>query len=276
MRNGSKIFNMNPSVRYRKAALKDHCKSNQHREAITAEHLQRVSPFNKKKTEIKQTEIETLCKSFMSAYWIAKQEIANSKFPSLLQLVEDLGVKELRHFHHKSSMSLREIFISLGQEGSKVLLEKLQQVNCYGVMCDDVTDIAVTEQFICFVQYLDTSTQSAETAFLFVENVLKDSDSASATAMLQILQDKFTEYNLEVKKISGFVSDGASVMTGKRGGLATLLRQINPTLISIHCICHRLALACLDSNKDIHYIGDIELLLRQLWKPLRKNMASGT
>ena len=64
-------------------------------------------------------------------------------------------------------------------------------------------------------------------------------------------------------------------MLGARSGLATRLKELNPTLI--HCICHKLALACADTSKDLDYIAGVERDLRTLWKamensPKRTNM----
>lgn len=54
-------------------------------------------------------------------------------------------------------------------------------------------------------------------------------------------------------------------MTGKKNGVATKLKELNPVLISVHYICHKLALACTDTNKEIDYIKRVEDILRQLW-----------
>ncbi|VDI53199.1 Hypothetical predicted protein [Mytilus galloprovincialis] len=55
-------------------------------------------------------------------------------------------------------------------------------------------------------------------------------------------------------------------MVGKKNRVAAKLKNIVPTLLSVHCICHRLALACTDTNKDIEYISTIDRILTQLWK----------
>ena len=36
-------------------------------------------------------------------------------------------------------------------------------------------------------------------------------------------------------------------------------------LLNVHCICHRLALACRDANDHISYIKTVEKVLIQLW-----------
>ena len=60
-------------------------------------------------------------------------------------------------------------------------------------------------------------------------------------------------------------------MLGSRTGLAARLKEVNSRIISIHCICHKLALACVDTAKDVEYIGTVEDLLRQLWKYLENS-----
>ena len=63
-----------------------------------------------------------------------------------------------------------------------------------------------------------------------------------------------------------FVSDGAPVMTGHRNGLAVKLEEVNKNMISFHCICHKLALACTDTLKELDYISLVQDHLRTLWK----------
>ena len=43
------------------------------------------------------------------------------------------------------------------------------------------------------------------------------------------------------------------------------MRAGKKTLINVHCICHRLALACGDANDTISYIKQVEKVLLQVW-----------
>ena len=58
--------------------------------------------------------------------------------------------------------------------------------------------------------------------------------------------------------------DGARVMPGKDNGVVAKLRERDPKLISVHCICYKLALACVDTVSELTYIKFIETTLRQL------------
>ena len=269
--NKSKVFNLDGSVRFRKPTLIEHSNSQQHRDAISAEHLQRVSTFHREITERENTAHNVLFKAFYSLYWLAKEEISNRKFTSLLSLLEHLGLEEIKYLNHRSPCAVREMFLVVGQVISNSILQKLHNANFWGLLCDDVTDISVKEQFVCFAQFFDSECGVLHTDFLFVQNVLKDSDSANAETLFTLLTNKMAELNMEINKVSSLVSDGASVMLGSRTGLAARLKEVNSTIISIHCICHKLALACVDTAKDVEYIGAVEDLLRQLWKYLENS-----
>jgi len=269
--NKSKVFNLDGSVRFQKPTLIEHSNSQQHRDAISAEHLQRVSTFLREIIEKETAAHDVLFKPFHSLYWLAKEEIPNRKFTSLLSLLEHLGLEEMKYLNHRSPCVVREMLLVVGQVIFNSILQKLHNANFWGLLCDDVTDISVKEQFVCFAQFFDSECGVLHTDFLFVENVLKDSDSANAATLFTLLTNKMTELNMEINKVSSLVSDGASVMLGSRTGLAARLKEVNCRIISIHCICHKLALACVDTAKDVEYIGTVEDLLRQLWKYLENS-----
>ena len=44
------------------------------------------------------------------------------------------------------------------------------------------------------------------------------------------------------------------------------LKGLNKTLLSFHCICHRLALPCANASDDVSFIKDVEATLNYLWK----------
>ena len=66
-------------------------------------------------------------------------------------------------------------------------------------------------------------------------------------------------------KLMGFVSDCAATMIGSRNGVAVKLKNVNKLLISIHCVCHKLALACIDTLSALKYIRTVQDTPRQLW-----------
>jgi len=62
-----------------------------------------------------------------------------------------------------------------------------------------------------------------------------------------------------------FASDGASVMTGKKEGVATKLCEKIPNLFTWHCLCHRLELSVQDVIKDCTGVSCFQSLMDKLY-----------
>ena len=178
--------------------------------------------------------------------------MANSKVLPLLKLLEVLGAREGPSMKFSAPLERQSL--------TKILIiDQISDSGCVGLLCDDVTDIAT------FVQYVHSG--KVNVRFLTIDNLLAESTSANAATMLAVLEQRFQQLGIEMSKIVSLASDGASVMMGKTGGLAAKLRDKHcPTLLNIHCVCHRLALACTHSVSDIAQVGRVETNLRHLWK----------
>ena len=61
--------------------------------------------------------------------------------------------------------------LTLGDAVYKSFLTEAQSARCIGLLLDDFTDIAIQEQLICFIQYLDQKAKN-QTKFLFTTNLL--------------------------------------------------------------------------------------------------------
>ena len=265
-KNKSKVYNSTPSVRFKKSAIKDHTLSQQHKDAIEAEMLSRVSLFHKEITEKEKVKDAVLWNAFLAAYWLAKEEVANRKFSSLVDLLKIVSPETMKFFTYSGEETVQSIFLAIGTALMERLLKHAKEAGCFGLLSDEVTDISVKEILITFIQFFNSKTEKVETHFLFVEDILKDSSSANAETIFNILTTKLNECGLQLQKLSSMASDGAAVMTGERSGVAARLKEVNSKVITFHCLCHKLALACTDTTSDIDYIKNIELWLRQLWK----------
>ena len=96
--NRSKTFNIEPSVRYQKPTLPEHVSTQQHCDAVAAEHLQRVSDFHKEVVDREKTADGVLLKVFIAICGLAQHEISNMKLRALLELFDVTGNNEIRNF----------------------------------------------------------------------------------------------------------------------------------------------------------------------------------
>lgn len=233
-----------------------------HKTAINKEHLQRVSPFHKEVQQQETMKNEVLVKVFSSLYWLAKEEIANKKATQLIELLERLGLEEMRHFKHRSRASIREIFLFLGKAVKNRVITDAASSDAFGCLADEVTDISVLQQFVVFVKYVNSSGKP-QTDFLHTQHM---TNGATGEKLAKCLKNIVQECQMELKKMKSCVTDGAGAMIGRHNGMAAIIKRDVPDLINIHCVCHRLALACADASKELSYIKKVEGLLLQVWK----------
>ena len=151
-RNKDYTWNIKPCVRMITQAIQLHFNSDMHCSAIEKEHLKQISPFQKEHESRKQCENEVLKKVFMSIYWLGKEEISNTKFLSLLNLMERAGLQNLKHFTYTGEGTLQEMFLILGQVVKDRVTERVNKSKFFGCLVDEVTDVSVLQQFVTFVK----------------------------------------------------------------------------------------------------------------------------
>lgn len=264
--NQKETFAANPGVRLKQHAISGHSTCGLHTTALENAVLQKSSFFEKEITKKHDSENDVLDQAFSTAYFQMKSYIANSHyFPMLTHIEKVFRVENLKYFTYRSRGAQQEIFLTLGQSLKNDIINKVKLASAYGILTDEVSDISVTENLVTFVQYFSRESGKIETEFLACNNLLADHDSPNAEAITSVIVQQLEGNGLSLEKLTGFSSDGASVMLGKRTGVAARLKQKNPVLLNVHCICHRLALACTDSNTELKYIESVETILRQLW-----------
>ena len=94
----------------------------------------------------------------------------------------------------------------------------------FSLPSDEVSDVAVTEHLVTFVQYVGSDVQ-VETKFLSLRNLRDHRESADADAIADILAQEIEEDKLQWTSLAGLASDGASVFTGKTGGVGVKLKK---------------------------------------------------
>lgn len=84
------------------------------------------------------------------------------------------------------------------------------------------------------------------------------------------------DMGLDLSRLGGVSTDGASVMVGCKSGVVTRLRELCPGILATHCIAHRLALSCGEAADKVTYLVKFQAVLNDLYKYFErspKNMA---
>ena len=144
---------------------------------------------------------------------------------------------------------------------NKITADKRAQIRASPVLCagiDESTDSATKENMVVYLAWM----HKGEAVIEFLEMVrLVGGTKAEQVeaALVKCLAQWDSNY---AKKLVGFASDGASVMTGSENGVAMRLRRTTLWLLNFHCICHKLALGANDASKRVDLCAEVEQLLR--------------
>lgn len=80
------------------------------------------------------------------------------------------------------------------------------------------------------------------------------SENQSAASILSFILSFLKKIKLDNIPIVAQSYDGASVMSGCKGGVQTLLKEHHPNVVYIHCMAHRLNLVVVDMCKHVKVI----------------------
>jgi hypothetical protein len=167
--------------------------------------------------------------------------------------LKDLAKTLPRNAKYLSPDIQNEIVDILAQMVRDAHTAKIKEAEFFTIMVDGTTDKSNEEIQALVVRYLDAVTQEIEERALNV-----DGTGRSAKEIFEFVR-KTLEDDCGIG-FDGLVSqayDGASVMSGDKGGLQALVNDYcNRTISYIHCFCHRLHLVVVDVMKNIDEINE--------------------
>ena len=148
------------------------------------------------------------------------------------------------------------------------LLKRIKKSPFFGIVTDEVTDIANIQNLVTFVKLYDEEKGKAETVFIDSTDLLQfsETNAANSKTIYNCLNNLISSLGLELKNLKAFAFDAASDITSVNNGVAEQLRENQDLthILNIHCICHRLALACADSSSQLTVLKDFEDVLISL------------
>lgn len=121
----------------------------------------------------------------------------------------------------------------------------------YSILADETTDISNREQVVICLRWVDDDLDVHED-FIGLHKV----DRIDAATIKTVILDVLMRMDLSLHKCRGQCYDGCSTMAGSKGGVATLLKEIEPRALYTHCYGHALNLACVDTIKQCRVLKD--------------------
>jgi len=232
--------NKTPCSRIRLQSIVNHEKSAAHRESVkleseTAITVSIASALNP------SVPSEGIYQAFACLYFLVKQKIAHiTNFEPFLDFLEFLGlhvkskIRVAKNATYTSRKSIQEMVIFLSEVIENKILKNLKESDHIAIMFG--TDCTITEQLVIHCRYIVKDTNELQSQFLKVIDVLGPSESeisegdtqrivsfsadAISARICSYLKD---DVKLDMNKIRGIGSDGASTMMGCKNGVVAQL-----------------------------------------------------
>ncbi|CAI7729143.1 unnamed protein product [Closterium sp. NIES-53] len=144
-------------------------------------------------------------------------------------------------------------------------MEHIRTSPFLGIQLDESTDRRWGKHMIVYLTFLR---EGAVTTEFFAHLTV---DKGDAGSLIVTLLTHLESSGVDLYRISGISTDGASVMTGDKNGLDARLRTKIPLLVSCHCIAHREALFAKDAATTVPDMQVVDKVIRSLAEDLGRS-----
>jgi len=216
-------------------------------DSTTSEHVNSIVRAVRK---VEHSQMEKLRKLFRTSYNVAFRFKPFTDFEWLCKMQIANGIDLGKNYHNSEGCRIFTHFIA--ENMRKAVKHSLQNTRFFCVLSDGSTDCAVIEQESVKIRFLDQ--ESKELVTKSANLIALEGADANKTfgAVKQALQDVgIQELSNGKPTLVGANFDGASINMGINHSVSSLLKDILPQIIVVHCVAHKLELGIMDSVKDM-------------------------
>ncbi|XP_044593789.1 uncharacterized protein LOC123271507 isoform X2 [Cotesia glomerata] len=141
----------------------------------------------------------------------------------------------------------------------EMLIELIKDIGDqdYSVILDESTDVSTVKYMAYCVRYFSNTCNQFVTDFLGFDEV----SSATADNLYKNFREFFSKVGLNLDKLVGIGTDGASNMCGVKHSLFTLIKKDYPKVQLMKCSCHSLSLCASKASDELP--ASVDFLLRE-------------
>ena len=170
--------------------------------------------------------------------------------------------KQLKYTSHKIQNKLLSI---MAQQVLRKIICQFQS-KFYTIMIDETTDASNAEQVVIVIRWVSDHLSVHEE---FIG--LYHTSSIQAQSLMAIIKDSLLRLNLILELCRGECYDGASVMSGARSGVATIISSEEPRAVFTHCYGHSLNLAVGDTIRQSKLMQSSLETVNEISKLIKKS-----
>lgn len=242
------------TLRAQKADLKKHADSSKHKQnsasIISQPKLKDVLPVAKTLTKF-----EIKLAVFVACHTAIKSvdhltELININSPTAGSSSENFNLQ----LHRTKCTAIINNVIAVN-----ILKQQVEDMKDmpFSIIIDESTDVACIKHLCICCRYFNNRKNKIVTQFLGLVQVT----STTAEDLYQHLVDFFKNVDIDLSKCFAIATDGASNLCGVNNSLYTRMKNVNPRVILVKCICHSLHLVCCHAFEEIP--SNIDYMLRE-------------
>jgi len=200
---------------------------------------------------------------FRTAYKQVKLNRPFLDFETEIEVQVLNGIDMGRILH--SNVACRDIAVHICTEMRKSVCSAIvERKSKFAVMIDESTTIS---KLTTLIIYIRTTFDETGPITMFLDLVELQSTTAECivTALLSSLKTHGMSDDFIRDNCVGLATDGASVMLGKKAGVAKLITDKYPDIITWHCIAHRLELGVHDTIEEVSGTNNFKIFLDSLY-----------
>lgn len=244
--------------------LREHMNSDAHKAALKQSEIRDIKPIKRKFEQSFSHLSEHTCRVFRTAYKTVKHARPFSNFDSDIELQQLNGLNMGRVLH--SDVTCANIASHIASNMRKSLLKICMETSSkFSVLLDESTSLSKKSCLIVYLRAVVSEKSPPITFFLDLVELENSSASGIKQALLSCLTRAGFDENYCQKNWLAICTDGCSTMLGKKSGLVAQLKQQFKSLISWHCVAHRLELAVGDALKDVTETNHFKIFLEKLY-----------
>ncbi|KFM77863.1 SCAN domain-containing protein 3, partial [Stegodyphus mimosarum] len=131
------------------------------------------------------------------------------------------------------------------------LISAIKIAGLFSIQLDETTDVSKDAQLMVYVRYPGLT--DIQEDILFCKPM---STTTTGEDIFLMVDSFFKEEGLNWNQCFSICTDGAAAMTASQKGFSTRAKQMNPQIISIHCLLHRQNLASKKLSPELCIVLD--------------------
>ena len=202
-------------------------------------------------------------------HYLCKQHIPHTtNFSKLFDLIVSCGGKDLEEFVRKaaknasftSTDAVTGFVEAIGVWVDELQVNRVCNAPFFSLMAEVCVDVVNIEELSVYCRWVENGVPVEH----FMEILpLKKTNAQSIYSMLL---DWLKKKGLQCSKLIDMGFDGAATFAGKKSGVQACLKKHAPHSVFVHCHCHKLQLACVQSANSTEGIKHVYTTLTTLWK----------